>query len=318
MDRFIAMNVFAKVVEAGSFAAAARHFELSPAMVSKHIQMLEQHLGVRLLNRTTRRVIATEVGHEYYERSLRILDELGEADRAATDLQATPRGRLRVSAPVTFGTRYVAPAVADYLVAYPDVTVDLVFDDRHLDLLKDGFDIAIRLGDLADSSLIARKLGSAHMVLCASPGYLAKHGSPATPEELGDRNCLTYAHASARSVWQFTAADGRLESIPVSGRLRANNGEALRVLAVEGEGIALLPDFLVSEELQAGRLAPLLPEHRPADRPIQAIYPHSRYVPAKVRAFIECLAARCINVPQVEGRNQPGPHESALALRAVA
>lgn len=318
MDRFVAMGVFAKVVEAGSFAAAARHFELSPAMVSKHVQMLEQHLGVRLLNRTTRRVIATEVGHEYYERALHILNELGEADRAASDLQVTPRGRLRVSAPVTFGTRYVAPAVADYLTAYREVVVDLVLDDRHLDLLKEGFDIAIRNGDLADSSLIARRLGSAHMVLCASPGYLAKHGSPATPEELAQRNCLTYSHATVRSEWQFTAADGRLETIHVTGRLRANNGDALRVLAVEGEGIALLPDFLISEELQAGRLAPLLPAYKPADRPIQAIYPHSRYVPAKVRAFIDCLAARCMRATQAEGRNQLRPDESPLGLRAVA
>ena len=190
MDRFVTMSVFARVVEGSSFASAARHFEMSPAMVSKHIQTLEQQLGVRLLNRTTRRVSTTEAGQEYYERSLRILAEIGEADRAASDLQVTPRGRLKVSAPVTFGTRYVAPAVSEYLAAYPDVSVDLALDDRPLDLVADGFDLAIRFGELADSSLIARRLGSAHMVLCASPTYIMRHGAPASLDELGRSNCL--------------------------------------------------------------------------------------------------------------------------------
>src|ERR1044072_2705301 len=216
MDRFVTMSVFARVVEGSSFASAARHFEMSPAMVSKHIQTLEQQLGVRLLNRTTRRVRTTEAGQEYYERSLRILAEISEADRAASDLQVTPRGRLKVSAPVTFGTRYVVPAVSEFLAAYPDVSVDLALDDRPLDLVADGFALAIRFGELADSSLIARRLGSAHMVLCASPGYLMRQGEPTSLDELGRSSCLIYSR-SAHPTWHFTENDGNARTVHVAG-----------------------------------------------------------------------------------------------------
>jgi DNA-binding transcriptional LysR family regulator len=318
MDRFVAMSVFTKVVEGGSFAAAARHFELSPAMVSKHIQILEQQLGVRLLNRTTRRVNTTEAGQEYYERSVHILSEIGEADRAAADLQMTPRGRLKLSTPVTFGTRYVAPAISDYLETYPEVSVDLVLDDRVLDLVAEGFDLAIRLGDLADSSLIARKLGIAHMVMCASPAYLAQNGAPSTLEELAQRECLTYSHATIRSSWRLADSDGHEEIVHVSGRLRANNGDALRVLATEGKGIALLPDFVVNEDLRAGRLAPLMTSYTPADLPIQAIHPHSRFVPAKVRTFIGCLAARFMHPLEIPDNGKRPARVSAQKLGRAA
>ena len=310
MDRFVTMSVFARVVEHNSFASAARHFEMSPAMVSKHIQTLEQQLGVRLLNRTTRHVSTTEVGQEYYERSVRILAEIGEADRAASDLQVAPRGRLKVSAPVTFGTRYVAPAVSEYLATYSDVSVDLALDDRPLDLVADGFDLAIRFGELANSSLIARRLGSAHMVLCASPGYLMRQGAPASLDELGRRNCLICSR-SARPTWRFTEDDGNTRAVHVTGRLRASNDDALRVLALEGQGIALLPDYVVSDDLRAGRLVPLMTAFRPAELPIHAIYPHSRFVPAKVRTFIGCLAAR------FAGRHRRD-HAAALRLCTAA
>lgn len=314
IDRFITMSVFAKVVEGSSFASAARHFEMSPAMVSKHIQTLEQRLGVRLLNRTTRRVSTTEAGQEYYERSLRILAEIGEADRAASDLQTEPRGRLRVSAPVSFGTRYVAPAISGYLDAYPDVSVDLVLDGRQLDSLAQGFDLAIHFGELADSSLIARRLGSAHMVLCAAPSYLARHGRPETLDELVRSNCLIWPGVAARSIWRFTDEQGITQAVQVSGRLRANNGEALRLLALEGQGIALLPDFIVHDDLREGRLIPLIPSCRPADLPIQIVYPHSRFLPAKVRTFIGHLSARFTRAQRDEQRRD----EQAADLHAVA
>ena len=310
MDRFVTMSVFARVVEDSSFAAAARHFEMSPAMVSKHVQTLEQQLGVRLLNRTTRRVSTTEAGQEYYERSLRILAEISEADRAASDLQVAPRGRLKVGAPVTFGTRYVAPAVSEYLAAYPDVSVDLALDDRQLDLVADGFDLAIRFGELADSSVIARRLGSAHMVLCASPGYLMRHGEPASLDELGRSNCLIYSR-SARPTWRFTESDGNTRTVCVEGRLRASNGDALRVLALEGQGIALLPDYIVSDDLRAGRLVPLMTAYKPVELPIQAIYPHSRFVPAKVRTFIGCLAARFAGMQRRDHATRPQLYAAA-------
>lgn len=318
MDRFVAMSVFTRVVEGGSFAAAARHFELSPAMVSKHIQILEQQLGVRLLNRTTRRVSATEAGQEYYERSVHILSEIGEADRAASDLQVTPRGRLKLSAPVTFGTRYVAPAISDYLEAYPEVSVDLVLDDRLSDLVAEGFDLAIRLGELPDSSFIARRLGIAHMVMCASPTYLAQRGAPSTLEELAQRECLTYSHAATRPSWRLRNSDDHEEIVHVSGRLRANNGDALRVLAIEGKGIALLPDFVVGEDLRSGRLAPVMASYKPADLPIQAIHPHSRFVPAKVRAFIGCLAARFMHPEQMPDDRKRSARVAAQKLGRAA
>ncbi len=203
MDRFIGMAVFAKVVESSSFAAAARHFDMSPAMVSKHIRTLEERLGVRLLNRTTRHVSATEVGQNYYERCLRILNELEDAERAAGDLEAAPRGLLRVTTSVSFGAHQLAPAIADYLIAYPDVSIDLSLHDNYVDLLEERIDLAIRLGQLSDSSLIAKKLYTVEMVLCASPGYLAANGTPQKPRDLVKHNCLIYTYAAPRA-WTFT------------------------------------------------------------------------------------------------------------------
>src|ERR1700731_2143504 len=208
LDRFVGMAVFAKVVESSSFAAAARHFDMSPAMVSKHIRTLEERLGVRLLNRTTRRVSATEVGQNYYERCLRILNELEDAERAAGDLEAAPRGLLRVTTSGSFGAHQLAPAIADYLIAYPDVSIDLSLHDKYIDLLEERIDLAIRLGQLADSSLIARKLYPVEMVLCASPGYLAANGSPHTPRDLVKSNCLIYTYATPR-MWTFTHPNGK-------------------------------------------------------------------------------------------------------------
>ena len=229
------MAVFAKVVESSSFAAAARHFDMSPAMVSKHIRTLEERLGVRLLNRTTRRVSATEVGQNYYERCLRILNELEDAERAAGDLEAAPRGLLRVTSSVSFGAHQLAPAIADYLVAYPDVSIDLSLHDNYIDLLEERIDLAIRLGQLSDSSLIAKKLYAVEMVLCASPGYLAANGSPHTPRDLVKSNCLIYTYATPR-MWTFTDPNGKAEVIRVSGRLSANSGDPLLALARQGRG----------------------------------------------------------------------------------
>jgi DNA-binding transcriptional LysR family regulator len=292
MDRFVGMAVFVRVVEEGSFAAAARHFGLSPAMASKHVQALEQRLGARLLNRTTRRVSPTEIGRDYCERARRILADLDEADRAAEDQQAAPRGQLRVSASYTFGVGHVAPAIADYLAAYADVSVDLVLNDRHIDLIEDGFDVAVRIGQLPDSSLIARRLAPVRLVLCASPAYVARHGAPRRPQDLTAHNCLVYTYAASRDEWRFTGPDGRPEDVRVSGRFLANNGDALRVLAVKGEGIILEPAFSVVDDLRAGRLVRLLPDHEVRQAAIHAVYPHSRLLSAKVKTFVDFLAAR--------------------------
>lgn len=291
------MAVFAKVVESASFAAAARHFDMSPAMVSKHVSTLEKRLGVRLLNRTTRRVSATEVGQDYYERALRILSDLEDADRAAGNLQTAPRGLLRVTTSVSFGARQLAPLIAEYLAAYPDVSIDLSLHDHYVDLLKERIDLAIRLGTQPDSSLIARKLCAVEMILCASPGYLKANGTPQKPRDLIKHNCLTHP---ASGVWTFTDRSGKEEVIRISGRLSANAGDALLALVVKDAGIILAPDYLVGDDLTAGRLVRLLPDYTTRDTPVYAVYPHSQYLSAKTRTFIDFLASRFAHLPQIK------------------
>ncbi len=312
------MAVFAKVVDSASFAAAARHFNMSPAMVSKHVRTLEERLGVRLLNRTTRRVSATEVGQDYYERCLRILSELEDADRAAGDLQAAPRGLLRVTTSVSFGARQLAPLIADYLAAYPDVAIDLSLHDYYVDLLEARIDLAIRLGQLSDSSLIARKLCAVEMVLCAAPGYLKTHGVPQKPRDLLKHSCLIYTHAASRA-WTFTDRSGKEEVVRVAGRLSANSGDALLALAVKDSGITLAPDYLVGDDLTAGRLIRLLPDYATQDTPVYAVYPHSRYLSAKTRTFVDFLASRFAHLPQIErdGHDRGVALDASRSLRAV-
>jgi DNA-binding transcriptional LysR family regulator len=294
VDRFTGMAVFAKVVDTSSFSGAARHFDMSPATVSKYVQVLEERLGVRLLNRTTRHVNATEVGKRFYERCLRILSELEEAERDAGDLQRKARGSLRLTAPVSFGTRRIAPAIADYLASHPDVSVDLNLDDPYVNLLEERFDLAIRLGSLIDSSLIARKLCTLEMILCASPGYLAKNGAPLTPGDLINHNCLTHSYLAPH--WSFVDQNKKEEAVRVSGRFRADSADALLPLALGDAGIALGPDYLLEDDLKAGRLIRLLPQYATHEIPVHAVYPHSHFLPAKIRTFIDFLASRFAHV----------------------
>ena len=292
------MAVFTKVVDTASFAAAARHFDMSPATVTNHVHALEERLGVRLLNRTTRRVSATEVGQNYYERCARILAELEEADHAAAELQAAPRGRLRVTTSVSFGTRQLAGAIADYLESYPAVSIELGLEDRYVDLLEQRYDLAIRLGRLGDSSLIAKKLYGLEMILCASPRYLAANGTPRTPQDLAHHSCLVYTYAQPQKVWQFTDQSGKKEAVRIDGRFLASSGDALLVFALKDSGILLAPDYLVADELTAGRLIRLLPGHSTQEIPVYAVYPHSRYLTTKARTFVNFLVARFGRVPR--------------------
>jgi DNA-binding transcriptional LysR family regulator len=320
VDRFVGMAVFAKVVESASFAAAARHFDISPAMVTKHVRRLEEQLGVRLLNRTTRRVSATEVGQNYYERCLRILSEVEDAERAASDLQAAPRGLLRVTTSVSFGSHQLAPAIADYLIAYPDVSVDLILQHNYVDLVEERIDLAIRLGHLSDSSLIAKKLYAVEMVLCASPGYLAANGTPQQPRDLVKHNCLIYTYAAGRA-WTFTdQKNSKADVIRISGHLLANSGDALLAFALKDTGIVLAPDYLVADELGAGRLIRLLPEYKTQEMPVYAVYPHSHYLSAKTRTFIDFLATRFAHLPQTkhDGLHGRSNVPAAPDLHAVA
>jgi DNA-binding transcriptional LysR family regulator len=294
------MAVFAKVVDSASFAAAARHFGMSPAMVSKHVQTLEERLGARLLNRTTRHVSATEAGQEYYERAVRILAEMEEAEAAAGDTQTSPRGQLRVTVPVSFGTHLLAPAVADYLVQYPDVSIDLSLDDPYVDLLEKRFDLGIRFGHLASSSLIARKLYALEIHLCAAPAYLEKHGVPHVPADLAKHRCLIYTHAAPQNVWSFVDRHGKEETVHISGRFQANSGDVLLPPALNGCGLILAPDYLVEEHLKAGRLVRIMPGYTAHETPVYAVYP-SRNLSAKTRTFVDFLAARF-------GRSREGDH----------
>jgi DNA-binding transcriptional LysR family regulator len=314
------MGVFAKVVEAGSFVAAARHFGLSPAMVSKHVQTIEDRLGVRLLNRTTRQVSPTEVGQDYYERCLKILAELEEAERTASHLQTTARGLLKVTASFTYGIARLTPAIAGYLAKYPHVSVELSLNDRHVDLLAEGFDLAVRMGSLPDSSLIARRLGHAQMMLCASPAYLERFGTPRTPQDLTRHHCLLHTYATSRGVWHFVDPDGKEQVVHVSGRFLANNGDALRTLAIKGDGIVQLPGFVVEQDIAAGRLVALLPAWKSVEIPIHAVYPHSRHLSAKIRTFVDFLAAELARAPEREetrGRTVGEIEDGAPRLHVV-
>lgn len=308
MDRLTNLEVFVKVVEGNSFAAAARHFGMSPAMVSKHVQALEERLGARLLNRTTRRLSLTEVGRAYYERSRQVLADIEEADRAVGDLQAAPRGILKLNAPFSFGIRHLGPALADYLATYPEVTADVTLSDRYIDLLAEGVDLALRIGQLADSSLVARRLAPVRLVVCAAPDYLKRRGIPQTPKDLAEHECLEYTYASNPREWHFSTADGRSEVVRVSGRLLCNNGDILRTAALAGTGIVRGPTFIVGEDVCAGRLVPLpLSGYEPPDGALYAVYPPGRHLSAKVRSFIDFLARRFGEEPEWDRWRQRAP-----------
>lgn len=290
MDRLGGMAVFAAVVEAKSFSAAARRLGVSKSAVSKQVARLEQRLGARLLNRTTRRLALTEAGMAFYEHCARILAEAGEAELAVTRLHGRPRGTIRINAPMTFGLMHIAPAVSDFLAENPELRVDMVLDDRFVDLIDEGFDVAVRIGALADSSLVARRLAPVRTVVCGAPDYFRRRGEPALPADLADHNCLLYAYEST-AEWRFEGPDGAL-AVRVRGDFRANNGDALRAVALAGHGITLIPTFIVGEDLASGRLRTVLDDYRVPERAVHAVYPHRRYLSPKIRAFVDFFAAR--------------------------
>jgi DNA-binding transcriptional LysR family regulator len=291
MDRLTAMEAFVRVVEKGGFTAAAEDLRLSRAMVSKHVQDLEAHLGARLLNRTTRKLSLTEAGRVYYDRSTQLLAELAETEEAVGELQAKPRGRLRVNAPVSFGSLHLAAAIADYMAAYRDVVVELTLNDRIVDLVEEGYDVAVRVARLADSSLIARRLAPCRHVVCASPGYLKRHGRPEHPADLARHNFLGYSYSAAGDERRFDGPDGSM-SIQLKGTLQANNGDALCAAAVAGGGIAILPTFIAGSDILAGRLMTILPQYRIPEIAIYALYPPGRHLSVKVRSFVDFLVPR--------------------------
>jgi DNA-binding transcriptional LysR family regulator len=294
MDTLVSMKVFRQVVEAGSFVAAAERLNMSAAMASKHVMHLEQQLGARLLNRTTRRVAPTEAGREYYERVAQALTELDEAGQAVGAASVVPQGRLRVSSLTAFGLRHVMGAVADYAAGFPQVTVDITLSDRVVELIDEGFDVAIRAAPsgLKSSSLIARPLATAHIVLCASPEYLRRHGAPKSVADLARHNFVQYAGASAQELAPFAEGAGGMKPKP-GGNLIVNHLEALRVVVLQGGGLSMLGTEVVGDDIAEGRLVPLLVDALPPrELPIYAVYASRRHLSAKVRSFVDFLAAR--------------------------
>lgn len=281
---------FTAVADAGSFSAAARALGLSKSAVSKQVARLEDRLRVRLVNRTTRRLALTEEGRAFAERCRRILAEIEEAELAVRRLQSTPRGTLRVNAPMSFGVAHFAPLLPAFLERYPEVAVELVLNDRVVDLVEEGFDLAVRIVRLADSSLIARRLAPFRRVVCAAPEYWRRRGRPRRPADLAGHECLRYSYLSTVDEWPFIGPQGA-ERVRVRGRLSVNNGDALRIAAVAGLGVCLAPTFIVGEEIAAGRLEVVLADYEERDLAIYAVYPSPRHLSAKVRAFVDFLAA---------------------------
>jgi DNA-binding transcriptional LysR family regulator len=289
MDRLATMEAFVKVAETKSFSEAARRLRSSKSLVSRQISALEAELGVRLLQRTTRSLTLTEEGRTYHAEVTRILADIELANAAVTQSKVAPRGRLRVSAPMSFGILHLAPILPRFLARFPEVELDLSLNDRYVDLIDEGFDLSIRVGRLAESSLVARRLAPFRMILCASPDYLSRHGTPKVPEELKQHQCLCYSTNSLTPEWRLQKPDGSPWPVQIAGHLHANNGDVLRVAAIEGAGIAYLPSFIVGADLQAATLVSLMPEFVPQDAAIYAVYPNSRHLSPKVRAFIDFM-----------------------------
>ena len=289
MDRLTSLTAFVRVVDSGGFSAAGRRLNMSTTMVSNHVQALEDRLGARLLHRTTRKVSLTEVGKAYYDRCVQILADIEQADDIAGALQSTPRGTLRIYT-ATHIVQFVAPVVTRFLAAYPEVRVDLSMGERNIDMIEEGFDLAVRLTPPPDSSLIMRSLATWRHVLCCSHGYLNQHGRPQQLSELAERNCVRHASYPYQDEWRFVDRRGAPAAVKVSGNLISNSGETLRMAALEGAGIFLAAGFLVADDLDMGRLVRLLPDYRPVELAMNVVYPHRHHLSAKVRTFIEMLA----------------------------
>jgi DNA-binding transcriptional LysR family regulator len=288
--RFDTILAFVRVSETGSFSEAARRLGLSKSMISRQVSALEADLGVRLLHRTTRSLSPTEAGRAYLERCQRILADLDEANLLVSHLQAVPRGRLRVSAPLSFGIGHLSECLPDFLARYPEIELEMGFTDRHVDLVEEGWDLAVRIGRLADSSLIVRRLAPVRRLAAASPAYLERRGTPRHPEDLSGHDCLTHG-GRVQSEWRFAGEDGKPLQVEVRGRFLADNGDVLRDMALAGLGVVLLPSFFLGDGIRAGKLVPLLERYVPLDSSLNAVYPHGRHLSPKVRAFVDHLAA---------------------------
>ncbi len=287
MDRLTSLATFVKVVDSGGFSAAARALDMSPSSVTIHIRTLEERLGVRLLNRSTRKISLTEVGQAYFQRCSQILAELDDADRVALALQSSPRGTLRLNASVSIPA-LIAPVVGEFVRLHPDASMELTMTDRMVDLVEEGFDLSIRTIAIADSSLIARNIAPFRFVICASPDYFARHGIPRRPEDLAQHNCLIYAQSPWKDEWPLKGPEGE-QRVKVSGNLRSNSLISLSSAALGSQGLLYAASFMVAEHLKSGRLIPAMCDYLRREYSITAIYPHRHHLSAKVRIFIDML-----------------------------
>ena len=292
MDRFESMRAFTRVVDMKGFAAAARTMGLSRSVVNKAVIRLENELGTQLLRRSTRKVTPTETGLAFYDRCMQILGDLDEAIASVKELQDRPTGSLRINAPMTFGTQHLAPVVADFMAEHAEVGVELVLNDRFVDPIEEGFDLTIRIAEPQyTTSLITREIVPAKRVLCASPAYLEAAGEPDSPKDLKQHRCLQYGYSGTASHWRLKGPDGE-QTWAINCRMWSNNGDVLRAAAVRGQGIALLPTFIVGEDLQNGSLLSVLPEYPPPELSVTALYPRHRHLSAKVRLFVDLMEER--------------------------
>ena len=297
MDRLEEMRTFVKVVEIGSITGAAERLGIAKSAVSRRLADLEERLSVQLFRRTTRTLSLTDTGASFHERCLRILADVEEAELAVSQAHGTLRGRLRVAVPLSFGLRHLGPAIDAFLRDHPEVEFDLDLNDRQVDLLAEGFDLAVRIAELRDSTLIARRLAPVRMVVCASPDYLARHGTPGAAAALADHACLVYSNAPTPGLWEYVDPAGRPGRVQVRARIQANNGDCLREAAEDGHGIVLGPSFILHQAIEGGRLLPILRDHRWPTLHAHAVYPRTRHLSQRVRAFVDVLIERFAGVP---------------------
>lgn len=291
MDRLTEMEAFATVVDQGGFTDAAKKMGISKSAVSKHVSSLEARLGARLLNRTTRRVSPTEIGLAYYDRARRVLSDAGEADALVASMQSAPTGLLRLSVATDFGVNHLSPILGDFLQKYPDITVNMVLNNRYVELISEGFDMAIRMGDLEDSSLRARKLAETQMRMIAAPSYFEKHGRPERLDDLNAHKLLHYSNQASGNAWKITAPSGEERQIRSAGWLSVNDGQSLLNACIAGLGIAYLPSFLYANAMEQGQVVDVMPDLPVESTGIYAVYPPGRFTQPKVRAFIDFLVA---------------------------
>ncbi|MGR8918299.1 MAG: LysR family transcriptional regulator [Gammaproteobacteria bacterium] len=299
MDRFEQMRNYVRVVDAGSITRAASLSHIAKSAVSRRLSELEERLGVQLINRTTRRMTLTEAGQRFYEHCNRLLGELEEAEAAVISQEAALSGRIRLAAPTVFGRRHLGPAIIDFMAEHPAIDFDIEFNDRHVDIVEEGFDLAVRIARLSDSGMIARRLATITAVIAASPAYWDKHGRPRRPAELAEHGCLQYSYQPA-GTWRYRAPDGEYDSVRLPVKMQANNGDFILDAAIAGHGVIRQPRFICHEAIAAGLLEPVLGDYQWLDVAAYAVYPATRHLPQRLREFVNFLAERWGDCPDWE------------------